>query len=183
RAVWSLGVGNQYAVGELGVGAFDLGLRVNRTLGVRRSLFAYLRAGAGLGFDPLVDEARDGYRGTAKLQRFPAELGLGWQRPGGWIVPQLSMGVASDITWVQAVGDDLRRLSQWLAAPQAVIEAAAQLPVSRRFYVRLSGAGVAQLVRYEFFSSSNADARQNPVFSLPARRVQARLSLEVGFSL
>jgi hypothetical protein len=186
RAIWSLGVGNQYAVGELGVGAFDVGLRVSRTLGLRRAFFAYLRAGAGLRFDPLVDQTGDRYQGTAKLQRFPAELGLGWRSAEGAIQPQLSLGAASNVTRVQAeslAANGSQSTSQWLAAPQAVLEGALQMPVARRLYVRFSGAGVLQLVRYEFFPSSGPVSPQNPVFALPARRVQARLSLEVGFSL
>ncbi|HEY0708147.1 MAG TPA: hypothetical protein VGG33_15185 [Polyangia bacterium] len=183
RAVWSLGLGNQYAVGEVGAGAFDLGLRLSRTLGARRAFFASLRAGAGLSHDPILDEARAGYRGRAKLQRFPAELGVGWRRSEGRVQPQLSAGFASDVTWVEAVGEDGRRMSQWLASPQAILEAAAQLSVTSRVYLRLSAAAVSQLVRYEFFSSPAPLPGQDPVFALPARRVQARLALEVGFSL
>jgi hypothetical protein len=84
---------------------------------------------------------------------------------------------------VRALGEDREELSQMLAAPQAVLEAAVQVALTQRAYLRLSAAAVGQLVRYEFFTTRTPDPQEDPVFALPARRVQARLSLEVGFSL
>jgi hypothetical protein len=181
--LWSLGVGNQYLVGDLGRAAFDMGLRLTRTLGQGRSAFLYFRAGAGLSFDPLQGQSRDAYQGTARLRRFPAELGVGWRRQGSRVEPQVSLAAASDLTWVRALGEDREESSRMLAAPQAVLEAAVQVALTQRAYLRLSAAAVGQLVRYEFFTTHPSDPRDEPVFALPARRVQARLSLEVGFSL
>jgi hypothetical protein len=185
--VWTLALGGGYAIGPVRGDAFDLGLRATRLLGPNRDVIGHLRVGAGPRFDPLPVLA--GYDGTAEVRRFPVEIGAAWQRavPATRWTLEAGAGGGLDIHQVRVNAAGGGQIAEILLSPQTFAETAGRYSLTRQIFLRFGVAALVHWLRYDFsrseLSGGSGEESTGPVFSLPAHRIQARITAEVGLSL
>jgi hypothetical protein len=183
--LWSLAVSGAYAAGPLRGDAFDLGLRATRQLGAGSDWLGHARIGAGPGFDPIPSDS--GYDGVAQVRRFPVEIGLSWQRPLGRWALEAGAGGGFDVHQVRVAVVPGSEIAETLLAPQVFAEVAARMDLTRQIFLRMGTAAVVHWLRYDFSRSDLMEGEEaepgGAVFSLPAQRIQARITVEIGVSL
>jgi hypothetical protein len=182
---WTLAVGSAVVVGPLGGEGFDLGVRASRLLGHTGDLLGTVRVGVGPAFDPIPADA--GYDGRAQVRRFPVEVGASWQGLLGRGTLDAGAGLGLDIHRVEVTAVRGAGISETLLAPTIFAEAGWRFAITRQLFLRLGVAALAHWLRYDFSRSelmqSNGPDSSDAVFSLPAHRIQARLTAEIGLSL
>jgi hypothetical protein len=184
---WTLALGGGYMVGPLRGDAFDLAVRATRLLGPNRDVIGHVRVGAGPGFDPIPASA--GYDGAARIRRFPVEIGASWQRalPVTHWTLEAGAGGGFDIHQVRVSAAGGGELAETLLAPHTFVETAGRYLLTRQVFLRIGVAALMHWLSYDFSRSNlaqdNGDGGTGAVFSLPAHRIQARITAEIGLSL
>jgi hypothetical protein len=176
---WSVGLGSGYAMGSLGGEAVDLGLRATRQVSFW-GLVAMGRFGVGPRFDPVPAVS---YNGRVEVRRFPLHLGLG-RRRGFWRGDLEGFaGAGLDMHHVQIASRSVTQ-TKFLLGPHALVDAGFRAPVWGRLFARIGIEAAFHLKRYNFARPDGGFSARGesggPLFSLPTRRVQARLATELG---
>ena len=179
---WDLSVTGGWRFGSELLGGMAVGFRAGRLLG---NTGRFLLVGAaGLSGEGAVTPEGTEFRGTARSRQLPVELGL-WWRTLGWRRAELQAGAGAglDVTRVETRSEGGAADVRWLPGPVVFASTGIRLPLRGPTFFRLSAGAAASAVTYRFSYRSQNSVDALTIFSVPTRRIYARIAADIGITL